>query len=74
MIPVLGTLSLLDNAARAAQDGLVRTVTPVLTDGFLRPVIRSVMDSAAVTMVNVRVVSRMGDGKEHCGVGLPEFF
>ena len=39
-------------------------VTHVCTDGFLRPVIRSVMDSAAVTMVTVRVVSRMVNGKE----------
>ena len=39
-------------------------VTPVMTDGFLRPVIRSVMDSAAVTMTTVRVVFRTEDGRD----------
>ena len=48
----------------ALEVGLVMTVTPVLTDGFLRPVIRSVMDSAAVTIAIVRVASRMGHGSE----------
>ena len=46
--------------------GLVRTVTPVLMDGFLRPVIRYVMDSVAVTIVTTRVVSRTADGKVDC--------
>ena len=42
-------------------------VTPVLTDGFLRPVIRSVMDSAAVTIATVRVASRMENGRLKSG-------
>ena len=50
--PVPLTLDLPDN------------VTPVLMDGFLRPVIISVTDSAAVTTTTVRVVSRMEDGKD----------
>ena len=55
---------LVQTVMHAHQVGLVMTVTPVLTDGFLRPVIISVMDSAAVTKVIVRVVSRMEDGKQ----------
>ena len=50
----------------ALSTGLETTVTPVMTDSFLRPVIRSVMDSAAVTTVTVMVVSRMADGKMDC--------
>ena len=53
VLPVPLTLDLPDN------------VTPALMDGFLRPVIRSVMDSAVVTMTTVRVVSRMVSGKDH---------
>ena len=47
--------------------GLVRTVTHVLTDFLIRPAIRSVTDSAAVTMTTVRVVSRMVGGKHQMG-------
>ena len=49
---------------------LVKTVTPALTDFFLRTVIRSVTDLAAVTMVTVMVVSRMADGKEPWALSL----
>ena len=48
----------------ALWDGLVMTVTHVLMDGFLRPVIRSVKDSAAVTMTTARAVSRKVSGME----------
>ena len=59
---VLLTLDLLDNAMNVWEDGLEITVTLVLTDGFYQSVIRSVTDSAAVTMTTVRVVSRMENG------------
>ena len=65
VIHALLTLDLLDNATNVWEDGREITVTLVLTDGFLQPVIRSVMDSAAVTMTTVRVVSRMVDGRQH---------
>ena len=58
----------------AHQVGLVMTVTPALTDGFLRPVTRSVMDSAAVTMENVKGVSRMEDGQDPTALGLLSLF
>ena len=45
-------------------------VPPTLTDGFLRPVIKSVMDSAAVTTVHVRDVSKMVSGREHFKLAL----
>ena len=61
---------LVTTATIVPQVWLVTTVTPALTDGFLRPVIRSVMDSAAVTMMNVRVVSRMVSGREHFKLAL----
>ena len=63
--PAQQTLSLLENAAGVALAGLEMTATPALTDSFLQLVIRSVMDSVAVTIVTVRVVSRTEDGKEY---------
>ena len=39
-------------------------VTLVMTDGSLQPVIKNATDLAAVTRVNVKVVSRMADGKD----------
>ena len=63
-------LDLLENAAGVALGGLVMTVTPVLTDFYLRPVIRSVTDSAAATTVTSMVAFRMVDGKELCRISL----
>ena len=50
--PVVQTSDPLDN------------VTPALTDGFLRPVIRSVTDSAAVTTATVRDVLKKVSGMD----------